>query len=73
MGLPIVPCSGGAKSNAASTRKGQVERYSPTYRPTRLPFFPTPQPLLEISPWHKANEKNAQLCQHLLDMLRDVA
>jgi hypothetical protein len=56
---PIVPRSEGAKSNVASTRKSQVERSSPTYRPTRVPFFPTPQPLLEISPWHKAGKRKS--------------
>ena len=56
---PIVPHSGGAKSNVASTRKSQVEKSSPTYRATRVPFFPTPQPLSEISPWHKAGGRKS--------------
>jgi hypothetical protein len=44
---------GGAKSNATSPRKSQVEISFPTYRATELTFF---QLLNHFhgSPWHKA-------------------
>ena len=56
---PFVPRTGGAKSNAASTRKSQVERSSPTYRAIEVPLFPTPQPLSHIPPWHKAGGRKS--------------
>jgi hypothetical protein len=68
-----MPRTGGAKSNAASIRKSQVKRSSPTYRAIEVPLFPTPQPLSQIPPWYKAGGRKAQLCHHLLDILRDVA
>jgi hypothetical protein len=36
-----VPHTGDAKSNAASDGKSQVERSSPTYIVTSVPFFPS--------------------------------
>ena len=56
---PFVPHMGGAKSNVASDWRSWVERASPTYRATQVPFFPSQQSWSEITPWHKADERNS--------------
>jgi hypothetical protein len=72
-GPPFVPRIGGEKSNAVSTRKSQVERSSPTYRATEVLFFQLLNHFHRYLLGTKLAKEKAQLCQHLLDILRDVA
>ena len=66
---PFVPHTGGARSNAASEQRSRVEISSPTYREAPAPFFPSPQPLFETTPWHKAGRRNSSTLPALARIL----
>jgi hypothetical protein len=56
---PSMPHTGGAKSNAASKERSQVERSSPIYSATQVPLVPSHESWSEITPWHKAGGRNS--------------